>query len=110
MGENAQVKYLIVGGGAAAAQGAVGIRELDAEGPALIVCREKWWPYDRPPLSKGILLGKATPEDAESKDPSWYEKNNVPVRRGVAATSIDRAAKTVSLSDGSTVSYEKLLL
>jgi 3-phenylpropionate/trans-cinnamate dioxygenase ferredoxin reductase subunit len=110
MGEGNAVKYLIVGGGAAAAQAAVGIREIETEGSVLIVCKESWWPYDRPPLSKSLLLGKTSPEDAESKDPSWYEKNNVQVRRGTSVTAIDRTAKSATLHGGETLTYEKLLI
>lgn len=110
MGENAEVAYLIVGGGSASAHAAVGIRELDQKGSVLIVRQEKWWPYDRPPLSKGVLKGTMTPEDAESKDPSWFEQNDVEVRRGVKAISVDRGSRTVALSDGSTVRYGKLLM
>ncbi len=109
MGEGA-VKYLIIGGGAAAAQAAVGIRELDAEGSVTIVAKESWWPYDRPPLSKGMLVGQAEPADAESKDPSWYEKNNVTVKRGVEAVSLDTAARQVDFSDDSTLKYDRLLI
>lgn len=110
MGENRQVEYLIVGGGVAAAHASVGIRDLDTEGSVLIVGDEPTFPYDRPPLSKSLLEGKTTPEDAESKDPSFYEKNGIEVLSGVRATSLDRAAKTVTLDNGETVQYERLLL
>lgn len=110
MGESKQVKYLIVGGGAASAQGAVGIREVDKEGSVLLVTEEPWWPYDHPPLSKGMLLGKVEPADAESKDPSWYEANNVEVRQKTEVVALDRADRVASMADGSTVQYEKLLL
>jgi 3-phenylpropionate/trans-cinnamate dioxygenase ferredoxin reductase subunit len=110
MGEGNAVKYVIVGGGAAAANAAVGIRELDQAGSVLILGKEKWWPYDRPPLSKGMLLGKVTPEDAESKDPSWYEKNNVQVRRDTPVKSIDRTSKTVVTESGESFQYERLLI
>lgn len=105
-----QVKYLIVGGGVAAAHASVGIRDLDSEGSVLIVGDEPTLPYDRPPLSKSLLEGKTTPEDAESKDPSFYEKNGIEVLSGVRATSLDRAAKTVTLDSEETVGYERLLL
>ena len=110
MAAGSKVKYLIVGGGAAAAQGAVGVREVDKEGSVLIVTRESWWPYDRPPLSKSMLLGKTEPADAESKDPSWYEKNDVEVRRGTTVLKVDLHTSTASLDDGSEVVFEKLLL
>jgi 3-phenylpropionate/trans-cinnamate dioxygenase ferredoxin reductase subunit len=105
------VKYLLVGGGAAAAQASVGIREVDADGSAMIVCLEPRMPYDRPPLSKGFLNYKpADPEDVESKDSSFYREKNITVRPGTEVVSIDRASKTATLSTGDVVSYEKLLL
>ncbi|CAN5429550.1 FAD-dependent oxidoreductase [soil metagenome] len=108
---NVSVKYLLIGGGAAVAQAAVGIREVDKEGSAMIVCQEPRLPYDRVPLTKGFLKFKPNdPEDIESKDASFYPNNNIEVRIGTEATKIDRAAKTVELSDGTVVTYEKLLL
>lgn len=104
------VKYLIVGGGVAAAHASVGIRDLDTEGSVLIVGDEPTFPYDRPPLSKSLLEGKTTPEDAESKDPSFYEKNAIEILSGVRATKLDRTAKTVTLDNGETVGYEQVLL
>jgi 3-phenylpropionate/trans-cinnamate dioxygenase ferredoxin reductase subunit len=110
MSNTLNVKYLIIGGGAAGANAAVGIRSLDKEGSVLIVGQEGWWPYDRPPLSKTLLQGKSTPEDAESKDPSWYPKNDVQVSRKVRAVELDLAAKSVTLDEESVVTYEKLLI
>ncbi len=111
MGESLKVKYLIVGGGLCAASAAAGIREVDHSGSVLIVCGERHLPYDRPPLSKNFLhYQPADPADIESKDPSFYKEKNVSLKIGVKAERIDRGSKTVDLSDGSTVSYEKLLL
>ena len=105
-----QAKYVLIGGGVAVAHAAVGIRELDPDGSAVIVCKEHWFPYDRPPLSKGFLLKNLAPEDVESKDPSFYKEKNIKVIKGTSADSIDLAKKTVTLSNGSTISYEKLLI
>ncbi|HSI72444.1 MAG TPA: FAD-dependent oxidoreductase, partial [Fimbriimonas sp.] len=72
------VKYLLIGGGTAAAQAAVGIRELDKEGSVCLVAKEPRVPYDRPPLTKGFMNFKpADPADIESKDSTWYPNNNV---------------------------------
>jgi 3-phenylpropionate/trans-cinnamate dioxygenase ferredoxin reductase subunit len=106
-----KVKYLLIGGGTSSAQAAVGIRELDKEGSITIVGREPHIPYDRPPLSKGFLNFKpADPADIESKDSTWYPKNQVTVLSGTEATRVDRAAKVVTLSNGDTLEYEKLLI
>jgi NADPH-dependent 2,4-dienoyl-CoA reductase/sulfur reductase-like enzyme len=103
--------YLIVGGGPAAAHAAVGVRELDAEGSVGILCEEGMKPYDRPPLSKGMLFrDDMTPEDAESKDPSFYTENRIDVRTGSAVEHVETADRRVRLHGGETLRYDKLLL
>lgn len=94
----------------AAAQASVGMRQVDTEGSAIIVCSESWWPYDRPPLSKNFLTKDLDPSDVESKDPSFYEQNNIQVMRGRTVVSADTAAKKITLDDGTEIGYEKLLL
>lgn len=108
MGE--QVRYVLVGGGVAVAHAAVGIREIDPDGSMTIVCKENWYPYDRPPLSKGFLTKDLDPEDVESKDQSFYKDKNITVLKATEAISVDLAARKVSLSNGSELQYEKLLL
>src|SRR5947209_5180738 len=110
MAEQMMARYVFVGGGVAAAQASVGMREVDGEGSAVIVCSEKWWPYDRPPLSKNFLLKDLDPGDVESKDPSFYEEKNIHVLRHRTVTAVDLAARKVTLNDGTVIGYEKLLL
>lgn len=106
-----EVRYLIVGGGLAAANAAQSIRERDKEGSVLIVGMEKHCPYDRPPLSKNFQLDQdLNVDDILSKPENFYAENQVQLHVGVKAESLDRAAREVSLADGSTVRYEKLLL
>jgi len=108
MGE--QVRYLLIGGGVSVAHAAVGIREVDPDGSMTIVCKENWFPYDRPPLSKGFLTKDLAPEDVESKDPSFYTEKKIQVLKGTTADKVDCAKKTVHLSNGTDISYEKLLI
>lgn len=111
MGQGSHVKYLLIGGGAASAQAAAGIREVDPDGSTLLVGKEHRPPYDRPPLTKGFLAGKVTdPEDIESKDRSFYRDKNVDLVTGVEAADIDAAGRCVKFSDGSEVGYDHLLL
>ncbi len=105
-----QVRYLLIGGGVAVAHAAVGIREVDPDGSAAIICKENWFPYDRPPLSKGFLTKDLSPEDVESKDPSFYTEKNIRVLKGTTAEKIDLSKKTVSLSSAGAFTYEKLLI
>jgi 3-phenylpropionate/trans-cinnamate dioxygenase ferredoxin reductase component len=105
------VKYLLVGGGVASVFAAQSIREKDKDGPLMIVGSEPHFPYDRPPLSKGLLRNEeVTLDDASSKFDNFYPDNAIDLRRGVEVVSLDRGAKEASLSDGSTIGYEKLLI
>ena len=67
-------------------------------------------PYERPPLSKDYLLGKAERDTIYVHPESWYADNGVELRLGVAVTGIDRAAHEVALADGSRIGYARLLL
>ena len=108
--EQQQSTYVIVGGGLAASKAIEGIRSLDTSGSVVLVTQEDLLPYERPPLSKAVLKGDDPAESAFTHDESWYAGNHVEARLGNPATSLDAAAHTVSLRDGSVVSYEKLLL
>lgn len=104
-------KYVLVGGGVASVCAAQAIRERDPEGRILIVRDEVHVPYDRPPLSKGMLKSNEMGlDDCSSKYESFYTDNKIDRMLGKRAVSLDRATKTLTLDDGSTVTYEKLLL
>src|ERR1700694_3881751 len=67
-------------------------------------------PYARPPLSKELLLDDALEEALSFRSADWYEEKAVALRMGVAARGLDDPKKTVQLSDGSSASYEHLLI
>jgi 3-phenylpropionate/trans-cinnamate dioxygenase ferredoxin reductase subunit len=100
-----EVKYLIVGGGMAAAAAVEGIREVDAGGAIHIISAEENPPYDRPPLTKG--LWKDMPIDE-----IWREKAaaDADLHLGRTVVRIDPTAKTATDDQGTTYTYEKLLL
>lgn len=101
---------VIIGGGLAGGRAARMLREQGYEGEVSIIASEPHYPYQRPPLSKGVMQGE---EDAESvflQPSDWYEEQHISVTTGVAATAIDTGAHRVTLTDGSHVSYEKLLI
>ncbi len=66
-------------------------------------------PYERPPLSKGYLLGNDELETVFVHDPDWYDENDVDLRLGQQVTAIDTAAHVVRTRDGQQ-SYDRLLL
>jgi len=102
--------YIIVGGGLAGAAAVEGIREIDGEGRILLVSSEKHLPYDRPPLSKKLWLGKQKVEDIFVHDQAFYAANWTDVALGTTATGIDPTAERVTDDGSHAYSYDKLLL
>ncbi len=99
---------LIVGGGLAATRTAEQLRKSEYTGPVTIVSDEVHLPYDRPPLSKDVL--HADLDDVALKPAEFYTDNNITLRLGSAVTSLDTAAQTVTLADGSVLGYDELVI
>jgi 3-phenylpropionate/trans-cinnamate dioxygenase ferredoxin reductase component len=102
--------FVIIGGGLGGAKAAEALREKDFDGNIVLCASEERLPYERPPLSKEFLAGKKSLSDFTVHDSAWYRDNDVDLRLGARALSVDRAARTVELPDGATVGYDKLLL
>jgi len=100
-------RVLVVGAGMAGLRSAEGLRAHGYADEILVVGDESWAPYNRPPLSKEALHGDLSHDKlvfrvrANASDVTW--------RHGVSATSADLAARTVTLSDGETMSYDALV-
>ncbi|RDI54422.1 NAD(P)/FAD-dependent oxidoreductase [Nocardia mexicana] len=103
-------RFVIVGGGLAAAKLAEALRGNDFDGTLTLISEEEHLPYERPPLSKEHLLGKQALADFTTDPGQWYRDHHVEVMLGTTVTAIDRASKTVALPDGSTLPYDKLAL
>ncbi len=106
----AQQRYVVVGGGLAGAKAVEALREVDTDGSVVLLAAENEAPYERPPLSKGFLKGDKDVSDFRALDEKWYDANGVELRTGVRATALDRDARTVTLDDGSTLPYDRLLI
>lgn len=102
--------FVIVGGGLAAAKAAEALRANDFDGDIMVISSERHLPYERPPLSKEFLAGKKSLGDFTVHDFPWYSDSSIDLRLGTVATAIDRSARAVTLSDDSTVRFDKLLL
>ncbi|MFI6348884.1 NAD(P)/FAD-dependent oxidoreductase [Streptomyces sp. NPDC050560] len=107
---DADQTFVIVGGGLAGAKAAGTLRSEGFSGRVILICDEGDHPYERPPLSKGYLLGKEERDSALVHEPSWYAQNDIELHLGQTAVAIDREARTVRLGDGTPVRYDKLLL
>lgn len=101
---------VIVGGGKAGARAAIAFRENGYEGRVTLVSDEILLPYDRPPLSKASIVGESEPEPIYLLDDDMMKSLKVDFLGGAGATSIDRAGKTLTLSDGKMLSYDRLLI
>ncbi len=104
-------RYVLIGGGLASATAAETIRKYDLKGEIVLVSSEPHPPYHRPPLSKKYLRGEASAKDVLLVKPEdWYAENAVTLVTGTKATDADTKTKTVTLDNGDTISYEKLLV
>jgi 3-phenylpropionate/trans-cinnamate dioxygenase ferredoxin reductase subunit len=99
---------VVIGGGAGSAAAVAELRKQGFDGSLTLVSAENTVPYERPPLSKGFLLG--TSGQVPVKDAAWYEQASVELILGSRATRLDPAARTVALSGGAVLGYDKLLL
>jgi len=106
----AKSAYVIVGAMLTGAKAAEALREEGFDGAVVLIGTEHHLPYERPPLSKGYLLGKDARDTIFTHDERWYSENNVDLRRGATVASIDRSGHRVTLDRGEPVPYEKLLI
>ena len=107
---SAESTYVIVGASLTGAKAAETLREEGFDGNIVLLGEEHERPYERPPLSKGYLLGKDDRSSIFVHEEGWYAENGVDLRLGVRVTALDPGAKQVSLADGGTVAYDRLLL
>ncbi len=101
---------VIIGAGHAAGQAAASLRQEKYEGPITIIGDESHVPYQRPPLSKQYLSGEQGIERVYLRPEKFYDDKDVTLKLGVTATAINRDDKTVSLDNGETVAYDKLII
>lgn len=101
---------VIVGAGEAGARAATALREEGWDGPVILVGGEVHPPYERPPLSKAVLLAEAEPVATTVLDRDRAAALGIDLILRTEVAAIDRAACTVALADGRTLPYSRLLL
>src|SRR5215218_5759885 len=102
--------FIIVGGGMAGAIAAQTLRAEAFDGQITLLGQEPNAPYERPPLSKDYLQGKADRDSIFVNPDRWYAEQEVDLSLGAAVTSLDPAARTVTTDAGAQLHYDKLLL
>jgi len=91
---------VIVGGGLAGATVAESLRERGFAGEIVMMAAESHLPYERPPLSKAVLLGDKEPDSAFVHDDTWWSEHDIDVRTGSEVQSIDLADRRVVTTTG----------
>jgi NADPH-dependent 2,4-dienoyl-CoA reductase/sulfur reductase-like enzyme/nitrite reductase/ring-hydroxylating ferredoxin subunit len=101
---------VIIGGGAAGHVAAATLREEGYGGPVTLLSADEAAPCDRPNLSKEYLAGTAPEDWIPLRAPDFYAAQRIDLRLATRVVAIEPAARSVTLSDGSRLSYGALLL
>jgi len=101
---------VIIGGGLAAGTAVTELREQGYDGELVVMAEEAHPPYERPPLSKGLLQGRKTPESAQVHPAGWYAEQGVDLRTSTRAAWLDVERHTVTTQAGDVVPYSSLLI
>jgi 3-phenylpropionate/trans-cinnamate dioxygenase ferredoxin reductase subunit len=102
-------RIVVIGGGPAAVFAALEAKKRDSAAEVTLVTDEACEPYEKPPLSKAVLLGKSNPEDALIAGPGGLGKLGVTVKTGTRCMAIDRAAHQAVTTAGP-LPYDSLVI
>jgi 3-phenylpropionate/trans-cinnamate dioxygenase ferredoxin reductase subunit len=106
----ARPTFVIIGAGMCGGAAVQTLRDEGFDGRIVLIGDEHHLPYERPPLSKEYLRGEQERDRLFVHPEAWYAEQEVDVRLGIRATSIDLTARSVTLSDEDTVPFESLLI
>lgn len=103
-------RVVVVGGGAGGFAAVERLRRAGYDGALALVSGEAGLPIDRPELSKNYLSGAKQPGDLPLLPATWYAEHDVETHLGVTATALDLAERSVTLANGTTLTYDALVL
>ena len=103
-------KVLIIGAGHAGGSVAAFLRQYGHDGPIVLAGEEDAPPYQRPPLSKAWLKGEADLDALLLRPESFYAEQGIDFRPATVAVSVDPEARRVAFHDGSSETYDVLVL
>jgi 3-phenylpropionate/trans-cinnamate dioxygenase ferredoxin reductase component len=103
-------KVVIVGAGHAGGVAAFLLRAAGFLGSISLIGDEEWPPYERPPLSKGLLAGRIPLEKTFLRSAAAYAEHQIDLRMGVRVEGLSRPEQLLTLSDGARATYDTLVL
>jgi 3-phenylpropionate/trans-cinnamate dioxygenase ferredoxin reductase subunit len=107
--KDAARQIVVIGGGPAAVWAAIEAKRKDSSAHVTLVTDEACEPYEKPPLSKAVLVGKSSPEDAPIAGPGGLAKHGVAVRFDARCTAIDCPSRSIVTTDG-ILPYDSLVV
>jgi len=102
--------YLIIGSGIAGYNALKELLQLKPNSKIIMVSSDKYYPYDKPPLSKDYLRGKLEKDMLFFESDDFYKRDNLEVILNKSVERIDTGSKEAILSDGNTISFNKALI
>jgi 3-phenylpropionate/trans-cinnamate dioxygenase ferredoxin reductase subunit len=110
MPDQAPRRIVIVGGGPAGVYAGIAAKKTDPSAEIILLSEEACEPYEKPPLSKAVLCGKARPEDALTAGRGGTAAHKLVLECGSCCTAIDRSAREVITASGRRFPYDALVL
>jgi len=102
--------FVIIGASLAGAKAAETLREEGFDGRITLIGEEPVRPYERPPLSKEYLQGKAEADVAFVHDPAYYDKHDIDLRLSTTVRGLEPDGREVVLESGERLGYDAVLL
>lgn len=102
--------FAIIGTGQAGGWTAKTLRDEGFDGRVVLIGEENYPPYERPPLSKEVLLGDAAPESTYLWPEGTLEGQDIEFKLGTRVSRIDRSSKTLEFDGGETLGYDRLMI
>jgi 3-phenylpropionate/trans-cinnamate dioxygenase ferredoxin reductase subunit len=101
---------LVIGGGPAGTFAAIAAKRHDPSAAVVLLSEEPGEPYEKPPLSKAVLLGKVLPSDAPIAGPAGLAGHDVVLEARARCLAIDRAGREIVLENGRRLHYDTLVI
>ena len=101
---------VIVGAGLSGQRCCEALRARGWDGAIRLVGDEQHRPYDRPPLSKGLLAGTTAVGDVALRPSGWHDEHGVELVLGARATGLDPGRRQLLLAAGARVRYDQLVV